>query len=80
MGVLVIFLKVVQVVTSIILIGSILMQSGKNAGLSGSIAGGAEQMWGTKGRGYEGMLSKVTSIGAALFIINAIALVAIQRL
>ncbi|KAB3535728.1 preprotein translocase subunit SecG [Alkaliphilus pronyensis] len=80
MGGFTVFLKVVQVITSIILIGSILLQSGKNAGLSGSITGGAEQIWGKQGRGYEGVLSKVTTIGAALFIINAIALVAIQKL
>ncbi|MCC5910299.1 MAG: preprotein translocase subunit SecG [Clostridiaceae bacterium] len=73
-----IVLMVLQLITSIVLIGSILMQSGKSAGLSGSITGGAEQLWGKQGRGYEGMLSKVTSIGAVLFIIVAILLVAIQ--
>lgn len=74
-----IVLMVIQVIVSLILIGSILLQSGKSAGLSGSITGGAEQMWGKQGRGYEGMLSKVTSIAAAMFLIVAIALVAIQR-
>ncbi|SET74553.1 preprotein translocase subunit SecG [Natronincola peptidivorans] len=73
-----IVLMVLQLITSIILIGSILLQSGKSAGLSGSITGGAEQLWGKQGRGYEGMLSKVTSVGAALFIVVAILLVAIQ--
>ncbi len=74
-----IVLMVIQVIVSLILIGSILLQSGKSAGLSGSITGGAEQIWGKQGRGYEGMLSRVTSIAAALFLIVAIALVAIQR-
>ncbi len=74
-----IVLMVIQVIVSLILIGSILLQSGKSAGLSGSITGGAEQIWGKQGRGYEGMLSKVTSIAAAMFLIVAIALVAIQR-
>lgn len=73
-----VFLMIIQVITCLVLIGSILLQSGKNPGLSGSIAGGAEQIWGKQGKGYEGMLSRVTSIGAALFIIVAIALVAIQ--
>ncbi|SNT13480.1 protein translocase subunit secG [Anaerovirgula multivorans] len=73
-----IVLMILQLITSIILIGSILMQSGKSAGLSGSITGGAEQLWGKQGRGYEGILSRVTAIGAGLFIIVAILLVAIQ--
>lgn len=33
------------VVACLVLIGSILLQSGKSAGLSGSIGGGAEQIW-----------------------------------
>lgn len=80
MGALVMVLKVLMIITSLILIGSILLQSGKSAGLSGSITGGAEQIWGKQGRGYEAMLSKVTSIGAALFIIVAISLLVIQKL
>ena len=46
------FLMVVLAIASIILIGSILMQSSNSAGLSGSIGGGAEQLFGKKkGRG-----------------------------
>lgn len=70
---------VIQVIASLILIGSILLQSGKSAGLSGSIAGGAEQLWGKqKGRGYEELLSKITTIGAIAFIITSLILVSIQ--
>jgi preprotein translocase subunit SecG len=69
---------IVQIIASLILIGSILLQSGKSAGLSGAIAGGAEQLWGKqKGRGYEELLSKVTTIGAIVFIINSIILIRI---
>ncbi len=71
-------LMVIQVITCLVLIGSILLQSGKDPGLSGSITGGAQQLFGKQAKGYEGMLSKLTSVGAALFIIVAIALVAIQ--
>ena len=74
-----IVLMVLQVIACLVLIGSILLQSGKSAGLSGSITGGAEQLWGKQGRGYEGMLSRITSIAAGMFLIIAIALVAIQR-
>ena len=71
---------IIQAIASIILIASILLQSGKSAGLSGSIAGGAEQLWGKqKGRGYEELLSKVTTIGAIAFIITSIILVYLQK-
>ncbi|MFT9497190.1 preprotein translocase subunit SecG [Anaerosolibacter sp.] len=73
-----ILLMIVQIIASLILIGSILLQSGKSAGLSGAIAGGAEQLWGKqKGRGYEELLSRVTTIGAIVFIINSIILIRI---
>ncbi len=72
------FLMIIQLISSVVLIGSVLLQSGKSAGLSGSIAGGAEQMMGTKGRGLDALLSKVTSVCAILFIAGALALVAIQ--
>lgn len=72
-------LMVLLAIASIILIGSILLQSGKSAGLSGSIGGGAEQLFGKKkGRGYEALLSKVTTVGAIAFIILSLALVAIE--
>ncbi|MBS4536617.1 preprotein translocase subunit SecG [Clostridium sp. D2Q-14] len=61
------------------LIVSILLQSGKSAGLSGSIAGGAENVWGKKkGRGYEAILSRITTISAITFILSSLILVAVQ--
>lgn len=66
-------------ITSLVLIASILLQSGKSAGMSGSIAGGAESIWGkTKGRTYEGLLEKLTAISAILFVISALVLAALQ--
>ncbi|KDR93897.1 preprotein translocase subunit SecG [Peptoclostridium litorale DSM 5388] len=72
------FLMVVQLIVSLVLIVSVLLQSGKSAGLSGSIAGGAEQMMGTKARGMDAVFSKITSVCAIMFIAVALALVAIQ--
>lgn len=72
------FLMIIQAITSLVLIASVLLQSGKSAGLSGSITGGAEQALGTKGRGLDGLLSKITSVCAVLFIVVALSLVAIQ--
>lgn len=70
---------VIQIITSIILIASILLQEGKSAGLSGAIGGGAEQIWGKqKGRGIEEIMAKITKIGAIVFIISSLAMVYLQ--
>lgn len=71
-----IFLMVLLAICSIVLIASVLLQSGNSAGLSGSIAGGAEQLLGKKkSKGYEALLEKVTTIGAVLFIILSLVIV-----
>ncbi len=71
-----IFLMILLAVCSIVLIASVLLQSGNSAGLSGSIAGGAEQLLGKKkSKGYEALLEKVTTIGAILFIILSLVIV-----
>ena len=73
------FLMILLAVASIILIASVLLQSGNSAGLSGSNAGGAEQLFGKKkSRGYEAILTKVTSIAAVLFVVLSIALVMME--
>lgn len=55
------------------LIAVVLLQSGKSAGLSGSIAGGAEQLFGKqKARGVDALLEKLTVGLAVGFIILAI--------
>ena len=65
-----IFLMILLAVCSLVLIASVLLQSGNSAGLSGSIAGGAEQLLGKKkSKGYEAVLEKVTTVCAVLFII-----------
>jgi len=74
-----IFLMIVLAIASIILIASILLQSSNSAGLSGSIGGGAEQLFGKKkGRGYEAILSKISTVAAILFIIISLILVAME--
>lgn len=72
------FLMVVLLIASIALIASILMQSGKSDGLSGSISGGAEQLFGKKkSRGYDALLSKLTTVCAIVYIMVSLAIVAI---
>ena len=65
-----IFMMILLALCSIVLIASVLLQSGNSAGLSGSIAGGAEQLLGKKkSKGYEAVLEKVTTVCAILFIV-----------
>ncbi|KMM37019.1 preprotein translocase subunit SecG [Guptibacillus hwajinpoensis] len=61
------------VIVSVLLITVVLLQSGKSAGLSGAITGGAEQLFGKqKARGFEAVLNKVTVVLAVLFFVLSI--------
>ena len=72
-------MRILLIIASLFLIASILLQSGKSAGMSGDIAGGAESIWGkNKGRSYEGKLEKATAASAIIFLIASLILVAIQ--
>ena len=57
-----------QVLCALGLITTILLQSGKSAGLSGSIAGGSEAIFGKK-KGLDDLLSKITAYLCAIFMI-----------
>ena len=71
-------LMIVLLISSVILIASILLQESKSDGLSGSIAGGAEQLFGKrKSRGYDALLSRITTVCAVVYIITSLAIVAI---
>ena len=71
-------LMIILLVSSVILIVSILLQSGNSDGLSGSIAGGAEQLFGKrKSRGYDALLARVTTVAAIIYIVVSLANVAI---
>jgi preprotein translocase subunit SecG len=64
---------ILQVICAIGLITTVLLQSGKSAGLSGSIAGGGEAIFGKK-KGVDDLLAKITGWLAALFMILTLAL------
>ena len=71
-------LMVILLLSSIVLIVSILLQESKSDSLSGSIAGGAEQLFGKrKSRGYDALLSRITTICAVVYIVVSLAIVAI---
>jgi len=69
-------LMTLLIIVSIALIVVVLLQSGKSAGLSGAISGGAEQLFGKqKARGLDLVLQRVTIVLSILFFILAIAIV-----
>lgn len=72
-------LKIILAIVSVVLIISILGQSSNSAGLSGSIGGGAEQLFGKKkSQGYDGILSRISTVAAILFIVISLVLVALE--
>ena len=63
-----------HVLLSVALIAAVILQSGKSAGLSGAIAGGAETLFGKK-KGLDELLGKVTIVVAVFFAATALFLV-----
>ncbi len=68
-------LVIVHVIIALVLTVIVLMQHGRQQGLSGAIAGGAETFFGkNKGRTIDAMLRKFTAVFAILFILSSIVL------
>ena len=72
-------LMVLEAVICIALIATVVLQSGKSAGLSGSIAGGAETLFGGKKKGLDEMLAKATMVLGVLFGVITMALVRMMQ-
>ena len=67
--------SIIYVLVCIALSVVVLMQEGKQAGLSGSISGAAESYWGkNKGRSMEGALVNATRVLSVVFILFSILL------
>ena len=75
MGVVKAIFMVIHVLLALALIASVVLQSGKSGGLSGSIAGGAETLFGGKKKGLDELLAKITVVVAILFAATALLLV-----
>jgi len=68
------FLVTLLVIVCIAMIVIVLLQSGRSAGLSGAITGGAEQLFGKqKARGIDAVLHRITIVLAVLFFVLSIA-------
>ena len=68
-------LTVVFMIVCLIITVVILLQEGKQAGLTGAISGAADTYWGkNKGRSMEGKLEKATKICVVLFFVLSVIL------
>ena len=66
---------VLLIIDVLALITVVLLQSGKSAGLSGAISGGAEQLFGKqKARGMDLVLHRTTIVLSVLFFVLALAM------
>jgi preprotein translocase subunit SecG len=72
-------LNIIYVVVAIGLIVTVLLQSGKSAGLSGAISGGAETFFGKK-KGLDQLLGKVSTVLAVSFMLLAFIVTILVRL
>lgn len=69
-------LLVLEVIVSVLLIISILLQSGDKSGL-GLLAGASEQLAGNQSKGADSIYRKITAVLAFVFIVLSILLVVI---
>lgn len=68
-------LLIVYIIVCVALTIVVLMQEGKQAGLTGAISGAAETYWGkNKGRSMEGGMILATKILATLFVVISLLL------
>ena len=74
-----IILGAVLLAMSVFLIVAVLMQSGKDKGISGTIAGGAETFFGkSKGKTIDRTLSILTAVVAIVFVLVVLAVYVMQ--
>ncbi|GEA14770.1 MAG: preprotein translocase subunit SecG [Moorella sp. (in: firmicutes)] len=59
---------IIDILVALGLIAAVLLQSGRSAGISGAIAGGAEAIFGKK-KGLDTFLNKVSAVLAGLFLL-----------
>lgn len=71
-------LTILDLLIAFAIIAVVLLQSGKSAGLSGSIAGGAESFFGGKRKGIDELLSKLTKILAVAFMAVSLIIAVLQ--
>lgn len=71
-------LLVLHFILAVGIIVAVLMQSGRSAGLSGAIAGGAETFFGKK-KGLDELLSKITAYLGIIFAVVSLTLFILMK-
>ena len=69
-----IFVTILQVIASVALIAVVLLQSGKEAGLSGALAGNAETYMNKTGKSLDKVLASATKWIAAAWLVLTLVL------
>lgn len=69
-----IFIIILLIISSLGLIATVLLQSSKSAGLSGSITGAGEQFFGKTAKGMDGLFSKLSVAFAVFFLLSSLGL------
>jgi len=64
-------LVVILVISSLGLIATVLLQSGRSAGLSGAIAGAGETLFGKK-KGMDELFGKLSAAFAVIFLLSSL--------
>ncbi|MGH4137549.1 preprotein translocase subunit SecG [Clostridium sp.] len=69
------FLMVLEVITSIVIIVTVMMQPSKSDGLSGLISGSSDTFFAkNKTKTAESVLARITAVSAFIFILTAVML------
>ena len=67
------FITILQLICGLIVIGIVLFQSGKSAGLSGAIGGVADSfMAKNKAKSMDAKLARATKVGAAFIVLTLV--------
>ncbi len=67
-----------HLISTIGLMAGVVLQSGRSAGLSGAIAGGATTLFGKK-KGLDEKLARITTVFAVVFLVCALLLTIVHR-
>lgn len=71
-------LVILLILSSLGLIATVLLQSGRSAGLSGAITGAGEAIFGKK-KGMDELFGKLTGILAGVFLVSSLALAVLGK-
>ncbi len=67
-------LEILVVILSLVLIGVVVAQKSKTQGMGAGFGGGAEDLFGSRARGMDALLSKVTIIVSVAFAVATLIL------